>query len=155
MKAGSLDFLNSDPIEITTFFDLAIDIHHIFPSSYCQKQSYHRHKWNSVINKTPLSARTNRTIGGRAPSEYIAALEGGNHKIAPDRVDQLLASHKITPLLMRNDEFDLFIRDRARQLLNLIGAAMGKTITGRDSEEVIKEFGGPLVDPEISEESVA
>lgn len=155
MKAGSLDFLNSDPIEITGYFDLAIDIHHVFPSSYCQKQNYPRQKWNSVVNKTPLSARTNRTIGGRAPSEYIAALEGGNHKLKPERVDELIESHRITPLLMRNDEFDLFIRDRARQLLDLTGAAMGKTVGGRDSEEVVKAYGGPLTAPESSEESVA
>ena len=77
------------------------------------------------------------------------------HKIPPEKVDELLASHKITPLLMRNNECDLFIRDRARQLLDLIGSAMGKTITGRDSEEVIKEFGGPLVTREVSEQSVA
>ena len=56
---------------------------------------------------------------------------------------------------MRNDEFDLFIRDRARQLLDLIGAAMGKTIGGRDSEEVVKEYGGPLTTPELNEEPVA
>ena len=56
---------------------------------------------------------------------------------------------------MRNDGFDLFIRDRARQLLDLIGSAMGKTITGRDSDDVIKEFGGPLIETEASEESVA
>lgn len=155
MKAGSLDFLNSDPIEVTSYFDLAIDIHHVFPSSYCQKKNYPRQKWNSVVNKTPLSARTNRTIGGRAPSEYISALEGGNHKLKAERVDELIASHRITPLLMRNDEFDLFIRDRARQLLDLIGGAMGKTVGGRESEEVIKAYGGPLIVPESSEESVA
>lgn len=147
MKAGSLDFLNADPIEITSYFDLAIDIHHIFPSSYCQKQKYPQYKWNSVVNKAPLSARTNRTIGGRAPSEYITALEGGNHKIKPERVDELLASHNLSPLLMRNDDFDLFIRDRARRLLDLIGGAMGRSLAGRDSEEVIKEFGGPLTVP--------
>ena len=94
-----------------------------------------------------LSARTNRTIGGRAPSEYITALEGGTHKIPAERVDELLASHKIIPLLMRNDEFDLFICDRARQLLDLIGSAMGKTITGRDSDEVVTAFGAALVEP--------
>lgn len=155
MKAGSLDFLNADPIEITGYFDLAIDIHHVFPSSYCQKQNYPRHKWNSVVNKTPLSARTNRTIGGRAPSEYISALEGGHHKLKPERVDELISSHRINPLLMRDDEFDLFIRDRARQLLDLIEQAMGRKISGRDSEEVIKEYGGPLRAPETESESVA
>ncbi|MBW3599303.1 MAG: hypothetical protein KY475_18790, partial [Planctomycetes bacterium] len=146
MKAGSLDFLNADPIEITSYFDLAIDVHHIFPRAYCEKQKLPKSKWNSVVNKAPLSARTNRTIGGRAPSDYIAALEGGSHKIAPDRVDEILRSHKINPLTLRNDQFDLFVRDRARRLLDLIGSAMGKTITGRDSDEVIAAFGAPLVD---------
>ena len=151
IKAGSLDFLNADPIEITSYFDLAIDIHHIFPRAYCQKQSLPRAKWNSVVNKAPLSSRTNRTIGGRAPSEYIAALEGGTHKIPPDRVDEILGSHKINPLLLRNDQFDLFIRDRARRLLDLIGTAMGKKVTGRDSDEVVSTFGAALVEPETGQ----
>jgi hypothetical protein len=154
MKAGSRDFLNADPIEITSYFDLGIDIHHIFPQAYCQTKGYPRSKWNSVINKTPLSYRTNRTIGGRAPSEYITALEGGMHKIPPARVDDILESHKIMPLLLRNDQFDLFIRDRARRLLDMIGKAMGKTVPGRDSDEVIHAFGAPLVDTE-AEASVA
>src|SRR4030095_15310765 len=143
-----------DPIEITSYFDLAIDIHHIFPRAYCQRKdkNYPRAKWNSVINKAPLSSRTNRTIGGRAPSEYIAALEGGTHRIPPTRVDEILESHKITPLLLRNDQFELFIRDRACRLLDLISKAMGKTVTGRDSDEVIHAFGASLIatEPEAS-----
>ncbi len=142
-----MDFINSDPIEITNYFGRHIDIHHIFPASYCEKQSYPRRKWNSVINKTPLSARTNRMIGGRAPSLYIGTLEGDAHKISSERVDELITSHHVTPALLRSDDFDAFIRDRARQLLDLIGAAMGKTVTGRDSEEVIRVYGGPLVAP--------
>ena len=31
MKEGSHDFLSGDPIEISNYFDLNIDIHHIFP----------------------------------------------------------------------------------------------------------------------------
>jgi hypothetical protein len=147
MKAGCMDFINSDPIEITNYFERHIDVHHIFPASYCEKQSYPRRKWNSVINKTPLSARTNRMIGGRAPSLYIGTLEGDAHKISGERVDELIKSHHVTPELLRSDDFDAFIRDRARQLLDLIGAAMGKTVTGRDSEEVIRVYGGPLVAP--------
>lgn len=135
MKAGSLDFLNADPIEITSYFDLAIDIHHIFPSSYCQKQGLPKSKWNSVVNKAPLSSRTNRTVGGRAPSEYIAALEGGHHKLPPERVDELLASHKINPLLLRNDEFDLFIRDRARPFGSVARNAENVTPIARNELE--------------------
>jgi hypothetical protein len=56
---------------------------------------------------------------------------------------------------MRNDEFNLFIRDRARQLLNLIEQAMGRKISGCDSEGVIKEYGGPLTPTQTDGELVA
>jgi len=40
MQQGSLDFINGDPIELTTYFDLAVDIHHIFPQSHCETKQY-------------------------------------------------------------------------------------------------------------------
>lgn len=144
MQKGSLDFLNGDPIELTTYFDLAIDIHHIFPRAYCESQGYKSRKWNSVINKAPLSARTNRLIGGKAPSSYLTNLEK-NHHVTAQRLDEIIASHQVTPLVMRNDNFDTFIVERAISLLDLIQNAMGKTISGRDSEEAIQEFGMPLL----------
>ncbi|MCJ7603922.1 MAG: DUF262 domain-containing protein [Desulfobulbaceae bacterium] len=146
MQNGGKDFLNGDPIELTTYFDLAIDIHHIFPRVYCEKQDYKHQKWNSVINKAPLSARTNRIIGGRAPSVYLESLEK-NHNVDTGRLDQIIESHLASPGLLRSDNFDEFIRERAIKLLDLIQTATGKSITGRDSEEVVHEFGYSLEMP--------
>ena len=56
------------------YFDEAIDIHHIFPKAWCEKQKIKPSVYNSIVNKTPLTARTNRVIGGRAPSEYLERL---------------------------------------------------------------------------------
>ena len=42
MKVGSHDFLSGDSIEISTYFDMNIDIHHIFPKAFCEKQKYRR-----------------------------------------------------------------------------------------------------------------
>jgi hypothetical protein len=53
MQIGSNDFINGDSIELTTYFDQAVDIHHIFPRSHCEKVNYPRQKWNSVVNKAP------------------------------------------------------------------------------------------------------
>lgn len=153
MKAGSLDFLSGDSIEITSYFDMNIDIHHIFPANYCEKQDLPRRKWNSIVNKAPLSARTNRSLGGRAPSVYVGTLES-QHRIPPSRLDEILRSHQIEPLMLRNNEFDLFIRERAGKLLDLIEGATGKRITGRDSDEVLNEFGAPL-QIKLAVESVA
>lgn len=143
MQAGSNDFINGDSIELTTFFDQAVEIHHVFPRAYCEKQGYARQHWNSVINKAPITARTNRIIGGNAPSRYLASVEK-NHGVAADRLDQIIATHRIDPSLLRGDDFEGFIRDRASQLLDVVEKAIGKAVVGRDSEEVVEAFGGPL-----------
>ncbi len=60
MKEGSKDLINGDPIQTTNYFDEAVDIHHIFPRAFCEKQGLQRKYWNSIVNKAPLTARTNR-----------------------------------------------------------------------------------------------
>jgi len=142
MQAGSNDFLSGDPIEITSYFDLAIDIHHIFPKAYC-KSKYKRSLWNSSVNKAPLSSKTNRIIGGKAPSVYLNNIEKQSNIDSP-RLDEILKTHKIAPDLLRSDAFEKFIRDRASNLLDLIETAMGKRISGRNSDEVIHEYGDTL-----------
>jgi len=142
MQAGSNDFLSGDSIEITTYFDLAIDIHHIFPKAYCESK-YKRSLWNSSVNKATLSAKTNRIIGGKAPSIYLTNIEKQSN-MDSSRLDEILKTHKIAPDLLRSDAFEKFIRDRASNLLDLIEAVMGKRISGRDSDEVIHEYGDTL-----------
>lgn len=39
----------------------------IFPRKWCEDAKLPRKKWNSVINKAPLAAETNLSIGGDAP----------------------------------------------------------------------------------------
>lgn len=141
---GSRDFLNGDTIELNTYFDLAIDIHHIFPRSFCEKLGINAQLTNCAVNKAPLSARTNRIIGGNAPSSYLVSLEN-NHAVAQQNLDSILRTHQINPLLLRGDDFSGFLRDRATRLLTLIESAMGKGVPGRDSEETVTAFGGPLV----------
>lgn len=143
MQHGSKDLLNGDPIELTTYFDEAVDIHHLFPKAHCESRDYEKDRWNSIVNKAPLTARTNRTIGGRAPSEYLALIQQ-RHRIADDRMNAILSSHAVDPVHIRADDFEAFLRARAGTLLDLVETATGKRISGRDSEETIKAFGGAL-----------
>ncbi len=149
MQAGSADFINGDSIELTTFFDQAVDIHHIFPRSHCEEQGHPRQKWNSVINIVPITARTNRILGGKAPTRYLASIER-NHGVEPTRLDEILGTHLIQSSLLRTDDFDAFIRDRACQLLDMVKGAMGKAVVGRDAEDVLNAFGGSLVAQQLS-----
>jgi hypothetical protein len=119
-----------------------VDIHHIFPRAYVEKK-YERKFWNSIINKAPLTSRTNRIIGGNAPKKYMESIVK-KHDIGTGALKQHLETHLIDPDLLEQNDFNGFIVDRAKRLLDLIQEALGKSVTGRDSEEVIREFGAQL-----------
>jgi hypothetical protein len=72
MKEGARDFRSGQQFDHTIFFGENVDIHHIFPQDWCKKHDIKPAIYDSIINKTPLSYRTNRIIGGVAPSEYLA-----------------------------------------------------------------------------------
>lgn len=130
MRDGCRDFRSGEPIEALTFFDDKIDIHHIFPEKWCkdEKHPIEPHIYNSIINKTAISARTNRMIGGRDPSHYLRTLEKDSD-IDPGRMDELLKSHCIAPKTLRSDNFHAFHTARAESLLERIEKAMEKKIT--------------------------
>ncbi len=141
MKHGAQDFRSGQKFEHAIFFDENVDIHHIFPQNWCkkQKQPIKPDVFDSIINKTPLSFRTNRIIGGDAPSEYLGKLEKGDQSTLPidrERLDSYLRSHLIDPGLLRANKFDEFMWDRQKQLLALIEKATGKAAyTGSDQDE--------------------
>lgn len=139
MKEGARDFRSGQNFDHTVFFGENVDIHHVFPQDWCKSKGYKARVYDSIINKTPLSYRTNRMIGGVAPSQYLAKLETGSAStpmIDPARLDSYIGSHLIDPDLLRRDDFEAFMRDRQRRLLDLIEAATGKpAYTGNSEEE--------------------
>ena len=94
--------------------------------------------YNSVINKTPLSARTNRILGGSAPSKYLAQLEEKDGPIVAEQLPKILESHLIDPSLLRQDAFEDFMEDRQKQLIDLIEDVTGApVIPSGTSEELL------------------
>lgn len=127
MRDGCRDFRTGEPIEAQTFFDDKVDIHHIFPEKWCKAAGIAPATYDSVINKTVLAARTNRQIGGRAPSRYLPAVEKAAG-IDAEHMNEILRSHCIAPEHLRGDRFWEFYAARAEALLQRIEAATGKTI---------------------------
>ena len=135
MRCGAEDFRSGQPFDQTVFFDENVDIHHVFPEAWCKPKGIKPEVYNSIINKTPLSARTNRIIGGVAPSTYLARLEKGgeqNPPIAADRLESILRTHEIGVALLQANDFDAFFNDRRERLLKLIETAMGKPAVRED-----------------------
>ena len=146
MREGAKDFRSDQGYDLTVFFDESVDIHHIFPEAWCKEQNIDVKVYDTVINKTPLSYRTNRIIGGTAPSKYLAKLELGrrnadgqieNPAIDPAVLDSYFASHCITPAHLRADDFESFMEDRRKSLLTIIGSATGHSVT--EAEEAPEE----------------
>ena len=121
---------------------MAIDIHHIFPQDWCEKQMIPRKNYNAIVNKTPISYKANRMIGGVAPSQYLHKLQQHKQVLLDDaKMDAILESHLIPASLLRTDNFAEFYRLRKQQLLVLIEKAMGKesvAMHGIDGEEEVE-----------------
>lgn len=138
MRDGGLDFMSGQPIDYTNYFEENVDIHHIFPEKWCNengksKDSNTGINYDCIVNKTPLSYKTNRKIGGNAPSRYIEKIQK-DASITPNRLDEILRSHLIDPNLTRSDNFEAFFAARKEAILKRIEQAMGKPIA-RDAVE--------------------
>lgn len=139
MKKGARDFLTGQEFDQTVFFDEAVDIHHIFPRDWCRRNGIPKDVYDSIINKTPLTARTNRVLGGDAPAEYLKRIENGterSHPVRSELIDECLLSHLIDPLLLRANDFSGFFNARRDALLDLIGEATGREpYSGSEADE--------------------
>ena len=127
-KTSIRDLVIESDIEETS-----IDIHHIFPRAWCKQQGIDPQLCDCIVNKTMISAKANRMIGGRAPSKYLAQLQ--NHDqvgIDDEEMASILASHHIDAAALRSDDFNTFFVSRRQALLNLIARAMGKEINRDD-----------------------
>lgn len=141
MALGSHDLRTGDPIELTTYMDDSVDIHHLFPAAYCEERDLDRRLWNSIVNKAPLTAKTNRSIGKKAPSVYLASFE---KNVGATRLREIVGSHAADLEPLGADDFSAFILTRASRLLDLVEDSTGKAIAGRDAADTIEAFGGVL-----------
>jgi len=136
MRDGAKDFRTGDTVQLATYFNDEVDIHHIFPQGWFKDQNLTNPLMDSIVNKTPLSKRTNSQVGKKAPSVYLAGIER-RHGISSEALDAILETHVIDPAILRTDSFDKFYEARFEQLLQRIEAAMGKQIAREPGEAAV------------------
>jgi len=144
---GCLDFITGKPADIMTFFNDAIDVHHVFPQAWCTKQRIDAGRMNSIINKTPLSKWSNIRISGDAPSVYLKRIEEKDG-VSAEKLDAILRTHLIEPEHLRNDDFEAFFAARQEALAGLVARAMGKPVVAEqgtnepeaEPESIVPEF---------------
>ena len=110
-----------------------IDIHHIFPRSWCEKHGFPPSRYNSIINKTPISSKANLMIGGIAPSKYLPKLQN-HHGVGLDDagMNEILEKHCIDSTALKADDFESFMESRQLKILKKIESVMGKQVLKAD-----------------------
>ncbi|MGB4631285.1 MAG: DUF262 domain-containing protein, partial [Tepidanaerobacteraceae bacterium] len=92
MADDTKDWLSATKIDLSTYFSESIDIHHIFPVAWCKKHGIKKDDYNCIINKTPLSSRTNRIVSGDAPSKYLKRIQK-HAGVDDEEFHEILKSH--------------------------------------------------------------
>ncbi|MGA1976725.1 MAG: DUF262 domain-containing protein [Bacteroidales bacterium] len=150
MDENTKDWLSATKIDFITYFSESIDIHHIFPVAWCNKNNISREDFDNIINKTPLSGRTNRIVSGEAPSKYLIRIKK-NAGTSDEEFDSILKSHLVNPEFMYADDFYGFLNDRKERILEKIEGAMGKKI----ARDQLEEEEGVFIDNREETEEIA
>ena len=143
LKTDCSDWISGDKMDFTYFLQEGTDIHHIFPKNYYSRIGIPESKGNSIINKTPLFARTNRIIGGVAPSVYTNRIVNQEH-VTAEALKTNIETHLIDYDALIHDDFNTFFEKRTRALIALISDAMGKSVSGISAEDSMRMFGFEL-----------
>jgi hypothetical protein len=141
LREGAKDFFWKANIRELEDEDISLDVHHIFPQDWCGKHDIPRKRWNSIVNKTPISYKANRMIGGVALSQYLQKIQHHRQvQLSDSEMDRIVESHLIPTDHLRRDDFDNFYEARKTALLSLIERVMGKQLlTGQMPEEADEE----------------
>jgi len=131
--------------------DVAVEIHHLFPKNSYQRQ--YPDLIDSVLNKTPLSKKTNGILGDIAPSKYLEKIMTGEYSadkkkskksatelVSEENLEIYLKSNLIDMEDLENDNFKNFICHRAKKFLKEICNATGKNFLEPSDEELEKNF---------------
>lgn len=120
VRSGATDWLKDEsPGSAST------DDHHIVPQSWGKKVGI-ENKINTILNRTPISAETNRRIiRNRLPNEYLPDLLAHNDE---SKIREIFRSHFISDeafaILQKDpftvDDFDHFISVRESTILDAI-----------------------------------
>lgn len=156
LDEGARDWMEDKALDQVQHKELAVDIHHIFPQKWCGENNIDDEHRESIVNKTGISARTNRTIGGVAPSKYLGFIEK-HAQISPETLDTLLATHLVPTAALRADDFAAYFTARRSGLCDLVERAIGKPVQrditqGFAEEDSVQFEPEDLVEPAIPEE---
>ncbi len=110
LRTGGYDFADEKPFSADSVEGR--EYHHLFPKALLEQGKWPRRLIFCALNCALVSWRTNRTIGAKPPSVYVAerAEEVG---LPEGEVDRRLLSHCVPPDALCRDDYEAFLSARA------------------------------------------
>ncbi len=136
---GAKDWIKDVMFSKVQYTTLKTDIHHIFPEKWSKTNGIEAVLYNSIVNKTPLAAETNRSIGGEAPTKYLTRVKAKSG-LSDDEIDAIIETHGVDTEALRSDNFEAHFAHRKSFLLDLIEAAMGKKAQREEAPTDVQEI---------------
>ncbi len=124
-RGGARDFGGGGTLNIALMYDTRQDHHHIFPTNALKTLGIDDPRADTIVNKTPISASVNQSIGGHLPANYVTNWRG---KLGDGAFDQILHTHAINPAPLSRNDWQAFLHDRREQLRALIQETCGGRI---------------------------
>lgn len=122
VRVGARDFHDGQKLTKQRLLDQRIDSHHLFPKAYLQAGSFPSSA-ELALNRALIDRETNKIIGKKPPSDYLATMESTQGR---DKLERVLQSHLVpSGPAIRSDDYETFIDDR----LELVIAQI-ETLTG-------------------------
>lgn len=105
----------------------------MFPLAWCAEVGIEPALATSVINRTPMSPKTQVLIDGSLPTRYLPRVQSKS-LLDDAEFDAVLTSHLIDPELLYRGQAMEFFADRRDRLVGMVEYAMGSTVV-RDVNE--------------------
>ncbi|MBT2452728.1 DUF262 domain-containing protein [Streptomyces sp. ISL-43] len=133
IKQGAVDWHYTDaPLKPALVDEYGVDVRQIFPRSWVRRYQggVKNRPANSIVNKTPLSLRAAQALTG-APGTYLDSLAVASD-MRREWFDDVIGTHLIDPYHLRTNDYEAFYAARAKELEDMVYAAMGKRTILRD-----------------------
>jgi hypothetical protein len=137
LRNGARDLSSGERISTELLKNEKIEDHHIFPKGYLKT---HSPKVNpdTILNKTLISAITNRRIHSRPPHDYLEEIRGSHSK---EKFGEVLESHFLPPESESEKwaSYDSFVAWRSEALHLEMMKAAGKLVETPTSPTIVVE----------------
>jgi len=143
MSGRPRDFHSYNPLTRDLMIEQAVEDHHIFPYAYLGRLEVKERLRDSVLNRTLIDGRTNRSISDKAPAEYMKRILETYEKSGSGRrqFEELINSHLLpagdnSPIWEEGPEaFEEFLDWRQEALWKRI-----QEVTGvREASQLLEE----------------